>query len=1296
MATHAQILYPPLKGEKPFQELCLRLVQHEWGDPYAQLHGRSGQKQFGVDITGADKRGNFPMAGCQVKGADNHEYRKFSIPELVTEVEQAKQFTPKLDLFVVAYMGKRDAKLAAKAHELDQANRADGLFRVVLWSWDEIVERAEPYPEVLKLLQIAEGYIAPLAALDPKRPASDLVSEVVSFRTTTGKPDPHLLGDTSKASPQSPADAIAEAKIDVWRDQIRAGNASAVVEPLRAFITSLDTGAMHHVRFRAWANLGAALEQAGDRAGSEAAFEEAANAEPDTGSSHAYRSRVLLGRGQTAEAYAEAANALELDPTQRFAAVMLVEAAPKTVSTRQLEDRLGSLATHVEVGTALASRYSDAGEHGDALRVARATEPDEWPIYRGSTIGAAILQGLESDIEVRMGIVASAEVRKLLEEAKDVLEDAWTQASTRADKARWYHVAANLIVAYRFAGYDAKADDLAIELHALVPDKLELVERAVVALVHKHRSGEALELALKHAADNLPLSALLAADIAALVGDWTNLQVWAEKALDSANVEFERSRAAEHIVLALYRKSGAEEALNKGKQLRELFAANVAFEARMAEIARRSGNPQEVEEVAARLDNFDEAALDALERFELANAYADDGKWERAASLLDGLYRLDVPSEPLSQRLFYLYRAELRSEARLLFESLSGDALRSKRILRIGAAIYERAGLLPQSLRALESALELDSSDLETRLDWVRLCLRAGLEKRASKWARKADRNLTGDPETVLEFAQVLDRYGRRGDALSVAYNILRNHWGQSEAIHLKYMSLFLMRSRGEAFLTPKNVGVDTVVFLQNEHGEHKHYRLEANVPASKDVLSPDMPFAKSLLGKKVGDKVAAAQGIGQPGSWTILEIKHKYLDLLHQALEAHETAFPGSKAFGRFRIDASVEGGLEPVFEQVRERSRHVENVIGLYRDNPVPVDTIAKLLGSDAVDASRGLRFLSDITLDSCVGTDTERAHAIQQLTGAKALLVEPVTLALWQDLELLDVVKNITDVEIQIVQATIDLFTQRLEQAKENAKQKGGSLEARGDKIAFTEPTKADREASVAYCAQILDWCRAHARIVPTEPLETPDQIEDILSPSSIATLGTAIASDVPAIIEDRRLRAFAASMGIIRTGWTQSLLMVWVSEQKISRKDYVGFVARLSAAKVGFVSVSHNDLLDSIAAGDSPDFDALVATLKPETVDHESLIGVAASFAKALWVEPSYKDDRDKFISRLLDILLTKKHGVELLAAVFIAVREQLSQLYFPMRLIVKWWFEYEVRFAEGHFVRHLIFGSRPHK
>lgn len=643
----------------------------------------------------------------------------------------------------------------------------------------------------------------------------------------------------------------------------------------------------------------------------------------------------------------------------------------------------------------------------------------------------------------------------------------------------------------------------------------------------------------------------------------------------------------------------------------------------------------------------------------------------------------------LKKRLFALYRADLRVQARGLYDSLQARVLDSKEIRRLGAAIFERSGMLPEASKELTAAIKLDPSDLRSRLDWARLCLRNDNERQLSRWAKKASINFNGEPEELLELAQILNRYGRRKIALNLGYRTVLKHWGKSERLHMFYMSLFFLHPKVDQFLELKKVTEDAVVFLKNKHGGNARYCIEAEGEPAADHLSPDHPFAQQLLGTEVGDTVTLSQGIGQPTTWKVVEIKHKYIDLFHRVLNSHEITFPGSHVLGRFHIDIESSDAFEPLFEQVRQRKKVAEEASKLYEQSNIPIDTVAKMLGIDGIEASRGLRFRSNIQLDTCIGSDEERQPIIDRLSTVTKVMVDPVTLSLWQEIELLPVLENVEDFAIEVVQATIDTLAVRVEEASIAIQQKGGSLEVQGEKFAIIEPTKAERKAYLDSCNKLLSWCRNNTSVVPADSLKSlkDRKVEQLLSNASIETLSTAIESGAAVIIEDRRLRSLGVSLGLEIASWTQPLLILLRSRGKLSQKEYVALLARLERHRIGFVSVGSDEIWVAAKRGATSDeFSGLADAVASARVDARSLIPVVVRFITGLWADPDQKWVRDRLVSEILERLLRRPDGLRIFRIIVIDVNKNINKFQFPKNLIARWWSEYVDGFVDGHFIR----------
>jgi hypothetical protein len=144
-----------------FERLCHRLWSEIWADPNAQLNGRSGQPQAGVDTFGKPARKAF-YAGVQCKDKDGRLGGKLSRAELDSECEKAIQFKPRLREFTVATTAPRDESVQLYARQLCESKLFP--FDVYVWSWDEIEEEIRCWPNILRRyypnLELAPGGVA--------------------------------------------------------------------------------------------------------------------------------------------------------------------------------------------------------------------------------------------------------------------------------------------------------------------------------------------------------------------------------------------------------------------------------------------------------------------------------------------------------------------------------------------------------------------------------------------------------------------------------------------------------------------------------------------------------------------------------------------------------------------------------------------------------------------------------------------------------------------------------------------------------------------------------------------------------------------------------------------------------------------------------------------------------------------------------------------------------------------------------------------------------------------------------
>jgi len=176
MSANYESLLPPDTPEE-FESLCLDLWKELCSDPGAQKNGRRGQNQDGVDVF-AQHEGKWVGVQCKRKDA---LLRSKVIPgELEQEVNAARKFEPKLGLFILATTGPRDASVQKRARELSDEHKHHGLFKVEVWSWEDIREQFTGHRELRRrILQKYYRHLREDLALEDPEPETKSIAAKV-------------------------------------------------------------------------------------------------------------------------------------------------------------------------------------------------------------------------------------------------------------------------------------------------------------------------------------------------------------------------------------------------------------------------------------------------------------------------------------------------------------------------------------------------------------------------------------------------------------------------------------------------------------------------------------------------------------------------------------------------------------------------------------------------------------------------------------------------------------------------------------------------------------------------------------------------------------------------------------------------------------------------------------------------------------------------------------------------------------------------------------------------------------
>lgn len=132
-----------------FESLCKKL----WGEIWSisntiKKNGRLGQNQSGVDIYGIPK-GENKYWGIQCKGKDEYTNAKLSENEIIEEIEKAKRFQPKLQVYLIATTANKDSKIEEFVRIKNVENQSNDSFEILLFCWEDIADLLEENQTVL-------------------------------------------------------------------------------------------------------------------------------------------------------------------------------------------------------------------------------------------------------------------------------------------------------------------------------------------------------------------------------------------------------------------------------------------------------------------------------------------------------------------------------------------------------------------------------------------------------------------------------------------------------------------------------------------------------------------------------------------------------------------------------------------------------------------------------------------------------------------------------------------------------------------------------------------------------------------------------------------------------------------------------------------------------------------------------------------------------------------------------------------------------------------------------------------
>jgi len=1244
-----------------------------WNDDGAQLHGRQGQVQHGVDVFGR-KNGTGTYQGIQCKGKDASIGASVTETELRNEVEKAKRFKPPLSKFILATTAQNDAKIQEVARKITVEHEKKGLFSVEVLGWSEIQQRLSGFLEVidafypdmgptsqstLKTTQIIEEKI------DSEREAAERRHhEVLDVMTSAVNSVPV----PDQRSPEI-ADSAFNNEVDRYKELLAEHKPQAALNCLEKLKERRWGELSNWLKFRVLTNIGAAQLMLGRNKVAARNFQEAFKYAPEEKiamCNHAM-SYLILGDYEKARKATETAAAEHPYYDHAQALVISTNVANPEVdnpSTLVPSDMLETTEVTYAIGSFFQKRedYSKAKEW-----MQKAYSLDDSSIEIRTGYAEAVLSFLSENQAIAFGGQLSNEQREELQKAIRILEQCWDEVNSTEAAPRYSYCAANICNGYRLLDEPEKGKRTVDEALVADPDSLILKRHKALMALLSGNWQEVLDAVDSDLEEYSADTQLMAVEALKGIGCFREanekLQALLQRQLDS-KLLIQAKLVSVQIEKEI---NGIEMAVSAAQKLADEWTDSVAVQMLSFDLALEKGDREEAEKWLNRvrlLINDDSSYVD---RLIVAAGLFDLGHFGEAAQAYSPLITEQNDSKPLRRYLASLVESDQRKKALELLTELPEEVRTKDYYCRLATKLYEMIGDLPSAIRIFDKYFQSHPNDLQMRLLWIDALERVGgyesaIEGFLDSYTTSGNEN----PIDLINLSRALARHGRIVPSLKLAYETRRQHFSVPEC-HLVYIGLLLWsRNIPEWINKAEEVALDTAFTVEDRLGQRSTFIIEGSLQPdpSKNEWGPNHPIAKRALGKQVGDSIDFSTSKYSNDERRIVDIRHKYIFALHQSMAKFNEVFPEDNRLGRIQVTTD-ESSIEPIAQAVADRDEHIKGIIDYYLNQNFPIAIIAKLAGSHPIDVWSGLVAEPDIPVRCCLGVLHEREAAFEVIkTHSHGFLIDPVTLYAVHIFELGEVITSVVG-KMSVTQSALDLIRALIEERKTHSTGYMTLLK-QGDELVRQEISAEAVNENIKSLEGMLGWVAAHCEVVTAIGGETvPEEwgkVSGVFPRAFNDTLLAALGHNKALISDDMGLRSLAASIGV-RGLWVQPILMHARAHNLLDADRYNQIILNYVRVNYQFISIDA-DVLFGIAHKDdwlpSDDFKLIAKTLGQENSDLKSSLTVSLLFLALYWQAPKPIEQKRSFTYAILNALnFSSYRDAKLIASVLIQCADKIG-------------------------------------
>ena len=1186
-------------------------------DDSVKIHGRRGQRQFGVDLVGI--RANAPalIVGVQCKLKSGGKILKES--EVRNEVGKALKFRPLLSEYHIVTTAPDDANLDQLALELSAAvskGREKNL-KIRVWGWNTLEIEIRDHPPAIK-------------AFDPSHmPYIDRIEQRLD-----------RIENALRNSNMSinPAVSNANAHIEIERlineyvDLIPSSPDKAL-NLFKTLQNGLDADAASTIRFRIANNIAACQLTLGEEQSAALAFISAHDIDPKNPKAIANKALGLFLQDDWPALKEFAEIQLSRYPDNVALAAYYIQGMKNDDA---IEDPLAHVPEIVlgtpEVSEAHVRWLINRGEHGawwNAAVAAHELHPDNEALK--GIYADAVLDRLLGEASFQYGRSFSASERADIDAAIAIYELRWEQFRSNAQNTRAtpMDVPLNLMLAYSMLQQYDKALAIGQEVLTRFPSHPEAKKYMAAALLETGDFNHAMDLLHELEVDSNIV--MMQFKIHMVDNDWHAVSQLTDTYLETFP-EAERG-------MALAGRVRANVELASNEQRRTMLEAeldNFEGDTRALVILAQVSRLHRFEDLASSFFNAAQAALNSGDarlpsRIMLAQEAAERGDDAITADILLG--HLDLGRDNRVLRLLakaLVNDLPVRARAVSFFRGLYPEIQRLPFYQSAEGFLHMNRGNPQEAIPLFKAVFEKERSI--NNLDNL-IAAYFGVDDReaVAELLQSNDLNsLPGSPLARLNICHLLIEFDGVQNALDMAYQALIDGTNDAETV-ITYFGIVLKATQNHTNEFGNTVESGVWVCLTSNMGVVYEVLLDedADRPWGEKTDSSNA-FYKKALGLNTGNEfthVNPTTGISE--TWTVSEVKPRWLQAFDHLSMNFGQRFPEAKGFARMTIP---DGDIEQILDMVRRKSEEAQNLVNLYLVNNIPLAFLASNIPGYSIAFAQYLVSLGKC-LRVCTGSEDETNEALDliQTNNQSGAVLDALTAWYAADLGVLPVLEEqlgplgIPATEFSCLQSMLNNFMGTKDEEMMGLSYRDGEYSRH---VITPEENTVRRELVESRIETIKETCNIEPVVIPDNLTEAGEQLmeppfSDAVSPAAIA------GQDRLLLCEDMVMRQLANSVFGTKSIWIQVVLWGALQDGMMTLDEYSDALVQLAKLRHGFMPLSASVMLSVFMRDNSDDllqFQALCSYLGSGIAEPASYIKVASQFINTLW--GSYLTDENK--------------------------------------------------------------------